>query len=148
MSFYQTILPFIEHLNSIRKIEDYLSIDIKFPIKWGLPKSIIEDGQTIPFDTGDDNYKGISFVTNINEKDINDTFSKIAKTIKLNKDREIKEKLFKETIDKLKSTFEKTDLDKLKTLYFDFESDEPKLIDDETNGQIGELTELAGQRED
>lgn len=144
MSFYQTILPFIEHLNSIRKIEDYLSIDVKFPMKWGLPKSILEDGQTIPYDTGDDNYKGISFVSSINEKDINETFSRIAKTIKLNKDREIKEKLFKDTIDRLKSTFEKNDLDKLKTLYFDFETDEPKLNEDETNGQDGESIELAG----
>lgn len=143
MSFYQTILPFIEYLHSIRKIEDYLSIDIKFPMKWGLPKSILEDGQTIPFDTGDENFKGISFVSNINEKDINDTFARITKTIKLNKDREVKEKLFKETIDKLKSTFEKTDLEKLKTLYFDFETDETKLDDDETYRQNGETPELA-----
>lgn len=112
-------------------------------MKWGLPKSILEDGQTIPFDTGDENFKGISFVSNINEKDINDTFARITKTIKLNKDREVKEKLFKETIDKLKSTFEKTDLEKLKTLYFDFETDETKLDDDETYRQNGETPELA-----
>jgi hypothetical protein len=82
-------------------------------------------------------------VTNITEKEINDALSKIGKIIKLNKDREIKERLFKETVDRLKSTFEKNDLDKLKTLYFDFEIDEPKLQEDETNGQVGETPELA-----
>jgi hypothetical protein len=144
MSLYQNISPFIEYLHSIRKIEGYLSLDIKIPTKWGLPKSVLEDGQTIPFETGDETLKGISFVTNVNEKEINDTLSKISKVIKLNKDREIKERLFKETVDRLKSTFEKNDLDKLKTLYFDFETDEPKLDEDETNGQVGETVELAG----
>jgi len=143
MSLHQSILPFIEHLHSIRKLEGYLTIDIKIPIKWGLPKIVAEDGQTIPFETGDDTLKGISFVTNVNDKDINDTLSKIGKVIKLNKDREIKERLFKETVDRLKSAFEKNDLDKLKTLYFDFETDEPKLEEDETNGQVGETPELA-----
>jgi len=143
MSLYQNILPFIEYLHSIRKIEGYLSIDIKIPIKWGLPKSVLDDGQTIPFETGDETLKGISFVTNITEKEIDDTLSKIGRVIKLNKDREIKERLFKETVDRLKSTFEKNELDKLKTLYFDFETDEPKLDEDETNGQVGETAELA-----
>ena len=143
MSLYQNISPFIDYLHSIRKIEGYLSIDIKIPTKWGLPKSAVEDGQTIPFETGDETQKGISFVTNITEKEINDALSKIGKVIKLNKDREIKERLFKETVDRLKSTFEKNDLDKLKTLYFDFEIDEPKLEEDETNGQVGETPELA-----
>lgn len=143
MSLYQSISPFIEFLHSIRKIEGYLSIDIKIPIKWGMPKSVLEDGQTIPFETGDENLKGISFVTNLTEKEINDTLSKIGKIIKLNKDREIKERLFKETVDRLKSTFEKNDLDKLKTLYFDFEMDDPKLDENETNGQVGETSELA-----
>ena len=86
MSLYQNISPFIDYLHSIRKIEGYLSIDIKIPTKWGLPKSAVEDGQTIPFETGDDTQKGISFVTNITEKEISDTLSKIGKVIKLNKD--------------------------------------------------------------
>lgn len=143
MSFYQQISTFSDYLHSIRKLEGYLSFDIMFPIKWGVPKSIVDEGQLVPFDTGDETTKGFSFVSNINEKDINDTINKILKTIKINKDREIKDRLFKETIDKLKNTFERNDLDKLKTLYFDFETDGPKLDEDETNGQVGETTELA-----
>jgi hypothetical protein len=41
----------------------------------------------------------------------------------------LKEKLFKEAVEQLKSTFEKNDLDKLKNLYFDFneEDETPEL---------------------
>ena len=51
--------------------------------------------------------------------------------IKLNKEKELKEKLFKQTIEQLKQTFEKNDLDKLQNLYFDFELPDNDLIDEE-----------------
>jgi hypothetical protein len=75
----------------------------------------------------------------------------MAKIIKLNKEKELKEKLFKDTVDQLKSTFEKTDLDKLKNLYFDFDdgSNTPELnveLDDTDNDydyeQDGPITEV------
>jgi hypothetical protein len=50
--------------------------------------------------------------------------TRILKIIKLNKEKEIKEKLFKQTVEQLKTTFEKTDLDKLQSLYFDFDDRE------------------------
>lgn len=142
MSFYQHISSFSDYLHSIRKLENYLSFDIFFPIKWGVPKSIIDGGKIVPFDSGDENFKGFSFVSGLNETEVNDTISCIIKTIKLNKDREIKDRLFKETIEKLKNTFEKNDLDKLKKLYFDFETDET-ILEDEKNGQLSENPELA-----
>jgi hypothetical protein len=88
-----------------------------------MPKSITEDGQILPFESEDPNSKGISFVCELKESEVNKTILKISKIIKLNKERELKEKLFKETIEQLKQTFEKTDLDKLKHLYFDFDND-------------------------
>lgn len=142
MNFYQHISSFSDYLHSIRKLEDYLSFDLMFPVKWGVPKSIVDEGKIVPFETGDENYKGFSFVSSINETDISDIINKINKTIKLNKDREIKDKLFKETIDKLKQTFEKTDLEKLKKLYFNFEPEET-ILNDEQDGQIPDLPELA-----
>jgi len=142
MSFYQHISSFSDYLHSIRKLEDYLSFDIFFPVKWGVPKSIIDEGKIVPFESGDENYKGFSFVSSLNEKDVNDTINKIIRTIKLNKDREIKDKLFRDTIDKLKQTFEKNDLDKLKKLYFDFNIEETTL-NDEQDGQIPDNPELA-----
>lgn len=146
MSFYKEILPFFEYTRSIRKLKNYLSFDMQFPSKWSIPKSIVEEGQVVSFETEDQNLKGISFVSEFDETAISTTMNKIAKIIKLNKEKEIKEKLFKKTIDQLKETFEKTDLDKLKTLYFDFESEETELdITDESERR--ENTEVAGERE-
>jgi hypothetical protein len=133
MSFYKEIAPFVEYVHSIRKLKTYLSFDMTFPTKWSLPKSIIDEGQVVGFEAEDQNYKGISFVSPIDEREISITMTKIAKIIKLNKERELKEKLFKQTVEQLKTTFEKTDLDKLQNLYFDFDEEETSLdIEDDS----------------
>ena len=150
MSFYKELAPYTEYLHSLRKLESYLSFDMKFPMNWGIPKSITEEDKIVPFDSGDQSLKGISFISTMDEKEVSSVMSKISKVIKLNKDREVKEKLFKETIDVLKRTFETTDLETLKNLYFDFEIDEELNTDleseieleDEQDGQESAATEL------
>jgi hypothetical protein len=154
MSFYKELVPFIDYIHSIRRLETYLSFDMKFPAKWSLPKSIVEEGQVVGFEVDNQNLKGISFVSPINEKEISTILVKIGKVIKLNKEKELKERLFKQTVEQLKQTFEKTDLDKLQNLYFDFETEDvsPELdinedliddeIEDEQDGQEPTTTEL------
>lgn len=142
MSLFKQIEPFIDYIHSIRKLENYLTFDMKFPTKWSIPKSIIDENQIVGFESGDNNLKGISFVSQIGEKEMNLTLTKIAKVIKLNKEKELKERLFKETVDRLKQTFEKTDLDKLKNLYFDFDNQEPELNIEDDDGEKPENTEL------
>jgi hypothetical protein len=150
MSFYKEIIPFVEYIHSIRKLESYLSFDMKFNTKWSIPKSIVEEGQVIGFEVEDPNLKGVTFVCPIGEREVSSTIVKIGKIIKLNKERELKERLFKQTVEQLKQTFEKNDLDKLQNLYFDFESDEELNTDleseieleDEQDGQESTATEL------
>ena len=110
-------------------------------------KSIIDEGQVIAFNLENQNLKGVSFVSQINENDVSVILTKIGRIIKLNKERELKEQLFKQTIDQLKQTFEKNDLDKLQNLYFDFETDAPNLELNEQNGQESAIIELADERE-
>ena len=146
MSFYKELLPFVEYLHSIRKLKTYLSFDMVFPTKWSLPKSIVEEGQIVGFEAENQNLKGISFVSPINDSEVSKTMMKISKVIKLNKEKELKERLFKETVERLKSTFEKTDLDKLQNLYFDFDDgdDTPELdveLDDDDNDSDYEQNE-------
>ena len=142
MSFYKELAPYTEYLHSLRKLESYLSFDMKFPMNWGIPKSITEEDKIVPFDSGDQSLKGISFISTMDEREVSSVMSKISKVIKLNKDREIKEKLFKETIESLKKTFETTDLDTLTRLYFDFETDTKKPLDDGEDGSTSlELVE-------
>jgi hypothetical protein len=145
MSFYKEIIPFIEYIHSIRRLKTYMSFDMVFPTKWTISKSVIDEGEIVAFQAEDQNYKGISFVSQIDESNISLALTKIAKIIKLNKERELKEKLFKQTVDQLKQTFEKTDLDKLQNLYFDFD-EEPELeIDEEQDRFQPEDVELVGE---
>jgi hypothetical protein len=145
MSFYKEIVPFIEYIHSIRRLKNYMSFDMLFPTKWTISKSIIDEGEIVSFQAEDQNYKGISFVAQIDESNISLVLTKIARIIKLNKERELKEKLFKQTVEQLKQTFEKTDLDKLQNLYFDFD-EEPELdADDEQDGFQSEDAELVGE---
>jgi len=142
MSFYKEIVPFVEYIHSIRKLESYLSFDMKFPNKWSIPKSIVDEGQVIGFEVEDPNSKGVTFVTPINEKEVSSTLVKVGKIIKLNKERELKERLFKQTVEQLKQTFEKTDLEKLQNLYFDFDEDNV-----DTNLDVNEETELENEQD-
>ena len=134
MSFYKEIVPFVEYIHSIRKLESYLSFDMKFPAKWSIPKNIVDEGQVVGFDVEDPNMKGITFISPIGEKEVSSIIVKIGKTIKLNKERELKERLFKQTVEQLKQTFEKTDLDKLQNLYFDFDVEDE--LDTELDTEI------------
>jgi hypothetical protein len=153
MSFYKEIAPFVEYIHSIRKLESYLSFDMKFPTKWSIPKSIVDEGQVVGFEVEDPNMKGITFISPIGEKEVSSIVVKIGKIIKLNKERELKERLFKQTVEQLKQTFEKTDLDKLQNLYFDFEvGDELDTdleteidLEDEQYGQESTISELVQQ---
>ena len=157
MSFYTELSPFVEYLHSIRKLKNYLSFDMVFPTKWSLPKSLVDEGQIVGFEAENQNLKGISFVSSIDDLEVSKNLIKIAKIIKLNKEKELKERLFKETVEQLKNTFEKTDLDKLKNLnfYFEEEDETPELnvdlddtdndLDYEQDGQESIDTELVGK---
>ena len=150
MSFYKEIATFVEFIHSIRKLESYLSFDMKFPTKWSIPKSIVDEGQVVGFEVDDQNFKGVTFICPIGEKEVSSIIVKIGKIIKLNKERELKERLFKQTVEQLKQTFEKTDLDKLQNLYFDFDIDDELdtnldsqiELEDEQDGQESTATEL------
>ena len=151
MSFYKEILPFVEYVHSIRKLETYLSFDMKFPTKWSIPKSIVDEGQVVGFEVDDPNMKGVTFICPIGDKEVSSIVVKIGKIIKLNKERELKERLFKQTVEQLKQTFEKTDLDKLQNLYFDFDEGDldteldtelDNELDNEQDGQESTITEL------
>ena len=105
MSFYKELSPFVEYLHSIRKLKNYLSFDMVFPTKWSLPKSLVDEGQIVGFEAENQNLKGISFVSSIDDSEVSKNLIKIAKIIKLNKEKELKERLFKETVEQLKNTF-------------------------------------------
>lgn len=123
-----------------------MSLDLKFPSKWVIPKNLVDEKRTVSFEVDDNNFKGVSFVMEITPTDLESTLNRVSKIIKLNQEKEIKEKLFKQTIEQLKKTFEQTDLDKLQSLYFDFatEEEDTSNLDVYDTGEP-ETTELVGE---
>jgi hypothetical protein len=142
MNFYKSLEPYLDYLVSIRKLKEYLSFDLSFPSKWTIPKSLVDKLQVVNFESDKTDFRGLSFVTEMKDENVTFTLDSIDKIIKVNKEREMKEKLFKVTIEQLKHTFEKNDLGKLKKLYFDFDLNE-NLDNDEQDGQEPTTIELA-----
>ena len=125
MSLYKEIEHIVDYCSSIRKLKTYLSFDMIFPSNWNVLKSQVDETKTV-FNKSDDKGKNISFVSEINEEAISDTISKIETVIKYNKEKEEKERLFKEKVNELKNLFEKGGLEDLKNLKFDVD-EIPKL---------------------
>ena len=125
MSLYKEIENIVDYCSSIRKLKTYLSFDMVFPATWAVLKSQVDETKTV-FNKSDDKGKNISFVSEINEHSISETISNIETVINYNKEKEEKERLFKEKVNELKNLFEKGGLEDLKNLKFDVD-DIPKL---------------------
>jgi len=125
MSLYKEIEHIVDYCSSIRKLKTYLSFDMIFPATWNVLKSQVDETKTV-FNKSDDKGKNISFVSEINEEAISETISNIETVINNNKEKEEKERLFKEKVNELKNLFEKGGLEDLKNLKFDVD-DIPKL---------------------
>ena len=125
MSLYKEIEKIVDYCSSIRKLKTYLSFDMVFPATWAVLKSQVDETKTV-FNKSDDKGKNISFVSEINEQSISETISNIETVINYNKEKEEKERLFKEKVNELKNLFEKGGLEDLKNLKFDVD-DIPKL---------------------
>lgn len=142
MTFYNTLESIKDYFVSFRKLETYLSIDLKFPDTWSMPKSTTTDYQVVPFDLKEPNSRGMSFVCEMTELEVEKNITMIQKIIRLNKERELKEVLLKEVMAELKKTFETNDLETLKRLNFYFENEKSKTEDLEHHELGGESLEL------
>lgn len=148
MKIYSELKPFLDYVTSIRKIEDYLSLDFLFPKEWVIPKNFVDETKIVTFKSGSANLTGISFISKTNTE-IDTTFLTVEKIINYNKEREMKESLFKKKVEELKKTFETTDIDKLKKLDFKFEEETIINKKEETlNGRGKKNVEMVGETKD
>ncbi len=141
MNLYSHLIKFEDYLLSVRRLDTHISMDLTLPTSWGIPKSVQEVAQIVPYELNVEGQRGISFVCEFNEESFEKTILALNKIIKLNKEKEIKNQMFEEAVKSLRVTFDKKDLDTLKTLEFKF-SDKPILpeIKDGT-GETFELVE-------
>jgi hypothetical protein len=138
MSLYQEFSALLPYLQSVRKLQNYLSFDVSFPNTWKIPKKFVEEEKIMEQTSTLPNERLFSYVTEIVEDDIQKAHLNIKNIIKYNLEREEKDRLFESKVEELKKIFEKQNLEKLKGLYFDINEPKmkkPTLEDDEE--QIG-----------
>jgi hypothetical protein len=146
MSLFTEFSTLFPYLQSVRKLKNYLSFDVHFPITWKIPKKFVNEQKVVEQDSKLDGHRLISFVSEISEASVAETTSDIQNIIKYNLDREEKDKLFQTKVNELKSIFEKQSLSKLKNLVFDYKSERITLDDDDdTEESIDEGREMVGE---
>ena len=147
MSLYKEFSTLFPYLQSVRKIKNYLSFDISFPITWKLPKKYVDENKIVEQQSQIDNERLFSYVCEIIEEDIERVYNNIKNIIKYNLDREEKEKLFELKVDELKKIFEKQGLEKLKSLSFEISEPITKKIKFEEDEGESETNRMVEQGE-
>ena len=142
MSLFKEFSALFPYLQSVRKLQDYLSFDVSFPNTWKLPKKYVQEDRVLEQESKITNHRLFSFVSEIDEPSIEKTSDNIQNIINYNIEREEKEKLFQERVVELKNIFEKTTLKSLKTLKFELKPSKLELQDnDEEIQPAGVVTE-------
>lgn len=131
MSLYKEFSNLLPYLQSVRKLKTYFSFDVSFPITWKLPKKYVDENRVVEQDSKTSTHRFFSFVSEINEEDVDRTTTNIKNIIKYNLDREEKEQLFENKVNELKVIFEKQNLNSLKNLKFQLNLNKIELEDGE-----------------
>jgi ATP-dependent Lon protease len=144
MNLYKELINIFPYLVSIRKLENYVSIDIEFPKSWKYPKKYVDEKTIIEQKSQKEDFRFFSFATAFDETSLNVLFTNINGIVKYNKDREEKEFLLDEKMKQLRSFFEQNKLDDLKSLEFNIKSGfNLKLEEDGQSEDIGLVSEGA-----
>ena len=138
MSLYNEISPLFPYLNSVRKLKNYLSFDVSFPESWKLPKKFIDEDKIVQQESPTQNEKSFSFVSEINESEIEKLTNNILNIINYNIEREEKERLFQSKVEELKNVFEKQTLKDLQNLKFDIKLN-GKIELDDNEDELGQV---------
>ena len=116
---YNELKDIFHYLVTVRKLKNYLSIDIEFPTQWKIPKRFVDEDKIMENQKMSENKRFFSFVSDFSENNLDRTIDNIKKIIAYNKEIELKEKLLKQKIEELKKIFEKKDLENLQNLKFE-----------------------------
>jgi hypothetical protein len=63
MSLYKEFSSLLPYLQSVRKLENYLSFDVSFPNTWKLPKKYVDEEKVMEQPTKIENHRFFSFVS-------------------------------------------------------------------------------------
>ena len=99
----------------------------------------IDENRVVEQDSKTSTHRFFSFVSEINEEDVDRITSNIKSIVKYNLEREEKEQLFENKVNELKGIFEKQNLKNLKNLKFQLNTNKIELEDDEEEVRPAEV---------
>lgn len=144
MTLYKNLEKIFPYLSSIRKLQNFISIDIIFSRKWSIPKKFIDEKSVLESEHEDPNLRLLSFVTSFENEAIQTLIKNIEGIVDFNLEKEEKEKLFRDKVQELKTIFEGQSLDKLKSLVFDLETSKNNKV----NGKQGRPVKVVSNGEE
>jgi hypothetical protein len=127
MSLYKEFSSLLPYLQSVRKLDAYLSFDVSFPKNWKLLKRFVDEEKVMEQPSKVDNERMFSFVTEITEESVGIITKNIKDIISYNLELEEKERLFQNKVEELKTIFEKSNLNNLKGLSFEIKPETKKI---------------------
>lgn len=101
-------------------------VEVEFPTSWGVPKSDGVQFKAVNELKESETLQCVAYSEDP-KHNVDSLLDFIERAIKLNKEREMKNELFKEKVSELKNLFNKTQLTKLKGLKFTFPEDSIEL---------------------
>lgn len=149
MTYFNFLNKVQSYLKTVRILKNHVSFDMLFSNTWIITKNKYPGIEIIDGGATEDNKRLLSFVCALNEKNVNIVEEIIDGIIKLNIEREEKDKLFRLKVQELKNIFEKQKLEDLKGLKFDVDDLNTYLDNDEAEDRPedrdGIVTVDAGQ---
>ena len=120
MTFHNVISFLFPYLYSIKKLKNYLSIEMIFPKNWEFPSKILEKVQA----EQNEKYNGegyfLIFVSELDEQKLNNLLDSIADLITFNLEKQEKEMILREKVQELKEIFKMKSLDEVKNIEIKF----------------------------
>ena len=122
MGFYNEILKFGEHFNSVRMHEGLIVIDLKLPIDWKDVEVLRARGNKVQIKVGstNDTHKIVSIFSSFESKETDILVDEILAIIKWNKDQQEKNVLLNMKILELQKMFDENNVDSLRSLNIGF----------------------------
>lgn len=131
MSLYTEFSSLLPYLQSVRKLENYLSFDVSFPTSWKLPKKYVDEEKVMEQTSKIEEHRFFSFVSEISEENMEIISGNLRSIIQYNLELEEKDRLFQNKVNELKAIFEKQNLTNLKDLSFEIKPKTKKIkLDD------------------
>jgi hypothetical protein len=122
MSLFSEFSSLLPHVQSVRKLEDYLVFDVSFPKTWKIPKKFVVEDKIVEIEATVEGERFFHFVSSMSENDVRQVQENIVGIIRFNVEREEKEKLFHTKIEELKVIFDKSTLKNLQSLKFELKN--------------------------